>query len=490
MKRSKLQSSDILDWYKKRFPQNVKPNYLYLPEEIKQQVRAQVIFENLDKKKESIVNQKVLIDKLAIDKLYDICVKSGMSINRNQVRMLFEKIDEDKSSIKVLLKQNGLIWRNFKNQFLIKKQENVAMKVRKNLDEGYLPIYYKSLISHLSFVSNREELIQQINDQSRNKIERFERIKEIMKLPYDDIENDNNLQVQQARRKLSELKQDYEGVQKVDAETQGFITSMNQRLEDTKKKGDDDSILLKKRMKRKSLPHNSSLMSLPKIDQNPIKWHKNLSLIDNQVRQKIFGEVQSKNNKINQLLSPRSKKHKDLAQLKIQQSKFIKKAKKQFDIQFDPTNENQQSIDYTGGRSFEEGILSLFQQQQQQGGLCNFTNISTIKNDKNDRDEILDQSGDHLPKSILRKIQQYKNVTRDSTQILLDKSILSSQQSKQSGKLTPIYYQRMIHQTHTNTDSLNSNDMPTHPKRRTYSQQDLKYQTPHFKQSEFQLPYL
>ena len=27
------------------------------------------------------------------------------------------------------------------------------MKVRKNLNEGYLPIYYKSLISHLSFVS-------------------------------------------------------------------------------------------------------------------------------------------------------------------------------------------------------------------------------------------------------------------------------------------------------------------------------------------------
>ncbi|CAD8146883.1 unnamed protein product [Paramecium octaurelia] len=477
MKRSKLQSSDILDWYKKRFPQNVKPNYLYLPEEIKQQVRAQVIFENLDKKKEN---------KLAIDKLYDICVKSGMSINRNQVRMLFEKIDEDKSKwIDLEEFQKSVLDQEVGEQFT-----QVAMKVRKNLDEGYLPIYYKSLISHLSFVSNREELIQQINDQSKSKIERFEKIKEIMKLPYDDIEEDNNLQVQQARRKLSELKQDYEGVQKVDAETQGFITSMNQRLEDTKNKGDDDSLLLKKRMKRKSLPHNSSLMSLPKIDQNHIKWHKNLSLIDNQVRQRIFGEVQSKNNKINQLLSPRSKKQKDLAQLKIQQTKFIKKAKKQFDIQFDPTNENQQSIDYTGGRSFEEGILSLFQQQQQQGGLCNFTNISTIKNDKNDRDEILDQSGDHLPKSILRKLQQYKNVTRDSTQILLDKSILSSQQSKQSGKLTPIYYQRMIHQTHTNTDSLNSNDMPTHPKRRTYSQQDLKYQTPHFKQSEFQLPYL
>ncbi|CAD8069385.1 unnamed protein product [Paramecium sonneborni] len=476
MKRSKLQTSDILDWYKKRFPEKVKPNYLYLPEEIKQQERAQVIFENLDKKKEN---------KLAIDKLYDICVKSGMSINRNQVRMLFEKIDEDKSKwIDLEEFQKSVLDEEVGEQFT-----QVAMKVRKNLDEGYLPIYYKSLISHLSFVSNREELIQQINDQSKSKIERFEKIKEIMKLPYDDIEQDNNLQVQQARRKLSELKQDYEGVQKVDVETQDFITQMKQKLEDTKKKSDDE-LLLKKRIKRHSLPHHSSIITLPKIEQNHMKWHKNLSLIDNQVRQKIFSEVQTKNNKINQLISPRNKKQKDLLQLKNQQSKFIKKAKQQFDIQFDFMNDNQQSIDYTGGRSFEEGILSLFQQQQQQGNLCNFTNISTIKNDKNDRDEILDQSGDHLPKSILRKLQQYKNVTRDSTQILLDKSILSSQQSKQSGKLTPIYYQRMIHQTHTNTDSLNSNDMPTYPKRRTYSQQDLKYQTPYFKQSEFQLPYL
>ncbi|CAD8147949.1 unnamed protein product [Paramecium octaurelia] len=478
MKRSKLQTSDILDWYKKRFPQKVKRNYLYLPEEIKQQERAQVIFENLDKKKEN---------KLAIDKLYDICVKSGMSINRNQVRMLFEKIDEDKSKwIDLEEFQKSVLDQEVGEQFT-----QVAMKVRKNLEEGYLPIYYKSLISHLSFVSNREELIQQINDQSKSKIERFDKIKEIMKLPYDDIEQqDNNLQVQQARRKLSELKQDYEGVQKIDPETSEFITQMNQKLEDTKNKGDEDSLLLKKRVKRKSLPHHSSIMTLPKIEQNHIKWHKNLSLIDNQVRQKIFSEIQTKSNKINQLISPRTKKQKDLVQLKSQQSKYIKKAKQQFDIQFDFIDENQQSIDYTGGRSFEEGILSLFQQQQQQGNLCNFTNISTIKNDKNDRDEILDQSGDHLPKSILRKLQQYKNVTRDSTQILLDKSILSSQQSKQSGKLTPIYYQRMIHQTHTNTDSLNSNDMPTHPKRRTYSQQDIKYQTPHFKQSEFQLPYL
>ncbi|CAK62476.1 unnamed protein product (macronuclear) [Paramecium tetraurelia] len=474
MKRSKLQTSDILDWYKKRFPQKVKRNYLYLPEEIKQQERAQVIFENLDKKKEN---------KLAIDKLYDICVKSGMSINRNQVRMLFEKIDEDKSK--------WIDLEEFQKSVLDQEVGEFAMKVRKNLEEGYLPIYYKSLISHLSFVSNREELIQQINDQSKSKIERFDKIKEIMKLPYDDIEQqDNNLQVQQARRKLSELKQDYEGVQKMDPETQEFITQMNQKLEDTKNKGDEDSLLLKKRVKRKSLPHYSSIMSLPKIEQNHMKWHKNLSLIDNQVRQKIFSEIQTKSNQINQLISPRTKKQKDLVYLKNQQSKYIKKAKKQFDIQFDFIDENQQSIDYTGGRSFEEGILSLFQQQQQQGSLCNFTNISTIKNDKNDRDEILDYSGDHLPKSILRKLQQYKNVTRDSTQILLDKSILSSQQSKQSGKLTPIYYQRMIHQTHTNTDSLNSNDMPTQPKRRTYSQQDIKYQTPHFKQSEFQLPYL
>ncbi|CAD8151276.1 unnamed protein product [Paramecium pentaurelia] len=480
MKRSKLQTSDILDWYKKRFPQKVKRNYLYLPEEIKQQERAQVIFENLDKKKEN---------KLAIDKLYDICVKSGMGINRNQVRMLFEKIDEDKSKwIDLDEFQKSVLDQDVGEQFT-----QVAMKVRKNLKEGYLPIYYKSLISHLSFVSNREELIQQINDQNKSKIERFQKIKEIMKLPYDDIEQqDNNQQVKQARRKLSELKQDYEGVQKMDEETQEFITQMNQKLEDTKKIGDDDSLLLKKRMKRKSLPHNSSMINLPKIEnQNHFKWHKNLSLIDNQVRQKIFSEIQSQSNKINELNSPRKKKQKDLIQLKNQQSKYIKKAKQQFDIQFDLIDENQQSIDYTGGRSFEEGILSLFQQQQQQQGyLCNFTNISTIKNDKNDRDEILDQSGDHLPKSILRKLQQYKNITRDSTQILLDKSILSSQQSKQSGKLTPIYQQRMIHQTHTNTDSLNSNDMPTHPKRRTYSQQDIKYQTPHFKQSEFQLPYL
>lgn len=32
------------------------------------------------------------------------------------------------------------------------------MKVRKNMNEGYLPIYYNQLISHLSYVSNREEL--------------------------------------------------------------------------------------------------------------------------------------------------------------------------------------------------------------------------------------------------------------------------------------------------------------------------------------------
>ena len=41
---------------------------------------------------------------------------------------------------------------------------------------------------------------------------------------------------------------------------------MNQKLEDTKKKGDDDSLLLKKRIKRKAVPQNSSMLTLPKIE--------------------------------------------------------------------------------------------------------------------------------------------------------------------------------------------------------------------------------
>ena len=59
-------------------------------------------------------------------------------------------------------------------------------------------------------------------------------------------------------------------------------------MDETKKRvEEEDPTLLKKKMKLKHPIQRR--VSLPKID-NSQKWHKNLSLIDNDVRKKILSE--------------------------------------------------------------------------------------------------------------------------------------------------------------------------------------------------------
>ncbi|KAM3140965.1 hypothetical protein pb186bvf_006976 [Paramecium bursaria] len=448
--RSKLQQQEILEWYRKRYSKSVKEKYLYLPEEIQKQEEAQVIFQNLDR-----TGEAKKTNRIEIKKIFDITQKGKMGLNENQIKILFNQ-KNNISSVDMDEFKKQLIDKQINEQFTQQAQE-----IRKYTD-GYLPIYFNSLISHLSFVANREELLDQAKNPNLNNMKRFQNLKAAMRLqpqtqPQEPVKQ--NVSKQKVKRKLSQLKEDYEGP-KVDPELSIFVTQMKNKVNLSRI---NSSVVTKKEKKLANFSTSiPKVVSLPFIDKHQC-WYNDLSQIDKEIHDKVFGP------KI------RQRKQKLLTILKKDTFNYMKKAKEQYNIQFDSINDHNTIITQSGRYNYSEELISQIHQMTNESILTK-NDVSSIKRVDYSRFD----SGDHVPQTILKRLQIFSK-NKDSTHIN-DKSILSTQSKNHSRVVTPYQYRTLNQSTVTDYCQVELTS-----KKRTQSQSDFINVTPSFNPK---LPYL
>ncbi|KAM3127148.1 hypothetical protein pb186bvf_020742 [Paramecium bursaria] len=174
LRRSQLQTHDIHEWLKTRHNSKVKKRYLFMPEQIRQQLEVKKIFQNFDRDHSNFLD---------MGELYDMFQKNGFQISEEQLQRFFNIVDEDKD--------NKLNWQEFKKTAFNEKAAKAFYNIMKSLRQErkqdtpadkYMPLSFNAMISYLSFLASREELQQDIDKDQLTYLQKFQRYQDMLKL--------------------------------------------------------------------------------------------------------------------------------------------------------------------------------------------------------------------------------------------------------------------------------------------------------------------
>ncbi|CAD8203172.1 unnamed protein product [Paramecium octaurelia] len=137
-------------WFKRRSDQ-VRPQYLYYPEERKLQMELKQIFRTLDCNNEGV---------LSLAHLFMLFKHYGYGVSVNDLQTIYQFIDYNKDKALSLDEFKALT----ENQEALSAFRIMMLKILKTLeyDEKYVPLSVGAMLSHLSFLVQREQQLKMI----------------------------------------------------------------------------------------------------------------------------------------------------------------------------------------------------------------------------------------------------------------------------------------------------------------------------------------
>ncbi|CAD8104993.1 unnamed protein product [Paramecium sonneborni] len=137
-------------WFKRRSDQ-VKPQYLYYPEERRLQMELKQIFRTLD-----CNNQGVL----TLTHLFMLFKHYGYGVSINDLQTIYQFIDYNKDKALSLDEFKGLT----ENQEALSAFRIMMAKIEKTLEntEKYIPLSVGAMLSHISYLVQREKQLKMI----------------------------------------------------------------------------------------------------------------------------------------------------------------------------------------------------------------------------------------------------------------------------------------------------------------------------------------
>ncbi|CAD8192673.1 unnamed protein product [Paramecium pentaurelia] len=137
-------------WFKRRSDQ-VKPQYLYYPEERKLQMELKQIFSTLDCNNEGV---------LTLAHLFILFKHYGYGVSINDLQTIYQFIDYNKDKALSLDEFKGLT----ENQEALSAFRIMMLKILKTLEysEKYVPLSVGAMLSHISYLVQREKQLKMI----------------------------------------------------------------------------------------------------------------------------------------------------------------------------------------------------------------------------------------------------------------------------------------------------------------------------------------
>ncbi|CAD8091068.1 unnamed protein product [Paramecium primaurelia] len=137
-------------WFKRRSDQ-VKPQYLYYPEERKLQMELKQIFSTLDCNNEGV---------LTLAHLFILFKHYGYGVSVNDLQTIYQFIDYNKDKALSLDEFKGLT----ENQEALSAFRIMMLKILKTLEysEKYVPLSVGAMLSHISYLVQREKQLKMI----------------------------------------------------------------------------------------------------------------------------------------------------------------------------------------------------------------------------------------------------------------------------------------------------------------------------------------
>ncbi|CAD8197736.1 unnamed protein product [Paramecium pentaurelia] len=148
--RNRFHNFPTNQWFKRRSDQ-VKPQYLYYPEERKLQMELKQIFMTLDCNNDGV---------LTLAHLFMLFKHYGYGVSVNDLQTIYQFIDYNKDKALSLDEFKGLT----ENQEALQAFRNMMLKIQKTLEytEKYVPLSVGAMLSHISYLVQREKQLKMI----------------------------------------------------------------------------------------------------------------------------------------------------------------------------------------------------------------------------------------------------------------------------------------------------------------------------------------
>ncbi|CAD8205194.1 unnamed protein product [Paramecium pentaurelia] len=157
-KRNKFHNLPQNQWFKNRYFDKVKPQYLFYPEERRIQMELKQIFNVFD------YNDSKTLD---IAEMFLMFKHFGFDVSKNDLKVIYSYIDQDRDW--------ALNYQEFKafteNPSALKAFRNMMTKMQNTLqlnaiENKYIPLSVGAMLTHLSYMIRREQYINILCDKN------------------------------------------------------------------------------------------------------------------------------------------------------------------------------------------------------------------------------------------------------------------------------------------------------------------------------------
>ncbi|CAD8120576.1 unnamed protein product [Paramecium sonneborni] len=162
--RNKFHSLPQNQWFKSRYFDKVKPQYLFYPEERRIQMELKQIFNVFD------YNDSKTLD---IAEMFLMFKHFGFEVSKNDLQVIYSYIDQDRDQ--------ALNYQEFKafteNPSALKAFRNMMMKMQNTLqlnaiESKYVPLSVGAMLTYLSYMIRREKYIKILCDKGNQDAEK------------------------------------------------------------------------------------------------------------------------------------------------------------------------------------------------------------------------------------------------------------------------------------------------------------------------------